>query len=143
MSYSKNTFRLLGKYSNGRRLLLNPAVGGSINSARYFSVIPFLGRILRLRYLFLGGAIGGGVAINNVSRHKVFIYLLNGLLIVSTPFIQKYEQFKSNLPDMTWMKDFLPEDAYNQLTNRFNNVYDSIHPPNLVLQGRNLILYET
>lgn len=43
---------------------------------------------------------------------------------------------------MTWMKDFLPEDAYNQLTSRFNNVYDSIHPPNLVLQGFNPILYE-
>lgn len=43
---------------------------------------------------------------------------------------------------MTWMKDFLPEDAYNQLTSRFNNVYDSIHPPNLVLHGRNIVLFE-
>lgn len=65
MSYSKSTFKLLGKYSNQRLLLLHKQNAGQ--AARYFSVVPILSRILKLRYLFLGGAIGGGVAINNVN----------------------------------------------------------------------------
>lgn len=48
-----------------RRLLMNNHVALR-QSARSFGVLPFFGRILKLRYLFLGSAVGGGVAIHNV-----------------------------------------------------------------------------
>jgi hypothetical protein len=64
MGYSRNTFKILGKYSS-RRLLLNK-YGVKSNSVRYFGVVPILSRLLKLRYLFLGSAVGGGVAIHNV-----------------------------------------------------------------------------
>lgn len=64
MGYSKSTFKILGKYSS-RRLLLNK-YGVKSNSVRYFSIVPVLGRLLKLRYLFLGSAVGGGVAVHNV-----------------------------------------------------------------------------
>ena len=67
MGYSKSTFKLFGKHSS-RRLLLNKyGVPSSGTTVRYLSILPFVGRILKLRYLFLGSAVGGGVAISNVS----------------------------------------------------------------------------
>jgi hypothetical protein len=71
MSYSRNnlkTLKLLGN-ANNRLILLNHkyAAPKAHLGIRYFSVVPILTRILRLRYLFLGGAVGGGVAISNVN----------------------------------------------------------------------------
>jgi len=64
MSYSKRTFKVLGKYSS-RKLLLNKYASNKL-PVRYFSIVPILSRVLKLRYLFLGSAVGGGVAIHNV-----------------------------------------------------------------------------
>lgn len=75
MSYSKGSaYKVLGKYE--RTLLRPPVLSNRMVAVRYLSVLPFLGRILRLRYLFLGGAIGGGVAINNVCSHCFSVFLL-------------------------------------------------------------------
>ena len=45
---------------------------------------------------------------------------------------QKYEQFKSNMPDIEWLKDYMPEDAFNQMSDKMKSIYETIHPPNLV-----------
>jgi hypothetical protein len=66
MSYSKGTIKLLGKYSN-RSLLLNKYANMQRISIRQLGILPIFGRLLKLRYLFLGTAVGGGVAIHNVS----------------------------------------------------------------------------
>ncbi|CAF0780463.1 unnamed protein product [Brachionus calyciflorus] len=102
MSYSK----ILNKSS--RRLLLNKNAVFSKHSVRGLGVLPFLGRLLKLRYLFLGSAVGGGVAIHN-----------------------KYENFRSNLPDFSWMKEFIPEDAYDRFYSKIRQTYDTVHSPNM------------
>ena len=65
MSFSKSTFRLLGKYTS-RKLLLNKYGLTQKTASRYMGIVPVLSRILKLRYLFLGTAVGGGVAVHNV-----------------------------------------------------------------------------
>ena len=68
MSYFKHTFKpftLLGIHPT-RRILQNKYGSPSSIAIRSFSVVPMLSRVLRLRYLFLGSAVGGGVAISNV-----------------------------------------------------------------------------
>lgn len=42
--------------------------------------------VLKLRYLVLGGAIGGGVTMN-----------------------KRYEEWKDGLPDMKWLEEVLPD----------------------------------
>lgn len=46
---------------------------------RHFSLLPILSRVLKLRYLFLGTAVGSGIAIQNVTSYS-FIELLNIIL---------------------------------------------------------------
>ena len=58
-----------------------------------------LGRLLKLRYILLTGAVGGGVTVH-----------------------QKYESFKDGLPDMSWMKYYLPEQE--QLDKIYQRVYE-------------------
>mgnify|MGYP001810604816 CR=1 FL=1 len=45
--------------------------------------------------------------------------------------IKKYENFKSNLPDFSFLKEFLPDETYSRFADRLNTFYDTIHPPNL------------
>jgi optic atrophy protein 1 len=68
-----------------------------------------LGRLLRLRYLVLTGAVGGGVTIH-----------------------QKYESFKDNLPDMGWMKEYLPEpEKLEQMVQRMRDFRRGLSMPDL------------
>ncbi|XP_076298769.1 dynamin-like GTPase OPA1, mitochondrial isoform X4 [Lasioglossum baleicum] len=71
-----------------RPLLSSPHVRYFGNPHRAYAM--FIGRILRgalkVRYLLLGGAVGGGVTLQ-----------------------KKYEQWKEVLPDMSWMDDLLPD----------------------------------
>ena len=66
MSYSRNTFRLLGKYSSRNLLLSKYGLTHRNANKRYLGIVPVLGRIFKLRYLFFGTAVGGGVAVHNV-----------------------------------------------------------------------------
>lgn len=44
------------------------------------------------------------------------------------------------MPDISWMKEFLSDEAYNNISHRLQDVYDTIHPPNLVSKQLNLLL---
>ena len=33
---------------------------------------------------------------------------------------------------MNWLKDFMPDDAFNKMSDKMKGIYDTIHPPNLV-----------
>lgn len=82
MSYSKNKFKLLGKYSS-RGLLLNKYGNSTKYASRYLSIVPLFSRILKLRYLFLGSAVGGGVAVHNVVFFfNFFCFITQKLLII-------------------------------------------------------------
>ncbi|XP_053977451.1 dynamin-like 120 kDa protein, mitochondrial [Hylaeus volcanicus] len=72
-----------------RPLLASPHVRYFGNPNRAYAM--FIGRVLRgalkIRYLLLGGAVGGGVTLQ-----------------------KKYEQWKEILPDMSWLDDILPNE---------------------------------
>ncbi len=70
MAYSSSMFRRIGIYSS-RRLLLNK-YGFNHRTTRFIGFVPILGRVFKLRYLFLGSAFGGGVAIHNVLSFNFF-----------------------------------------------------------------------
>ncbi|XP_076451675.1 dynamin-like GTPase OPA1, mitochondrial isoform X2 [Babylonia areolata] len=64
-----------------------------------------LRRFLKVRYLILTGAVGGGVAAN-----------------------QKLEELKQYLPDMEWLKDYIPEsDTLQQASESLRRMVSSIH----------------
>ncbi|XP_076652517.1 opa1 mitochondrial dynamin like GTPase isoform X2 [Halictus rubicundus] len=71
-----------------RPLLSSPHVRYFGNPNRTYAM--FVGRLLRgalkIRYLLLGGAVGGGMTLQ-----------------------KKYEQWKEVLPDMSWLDDLLPD----------------------------------
>lgn len=57
-------------------------------------VLRSLTRLTRLRYIVLGGAVGGGATLHN-----------------------KYEDWKDNLPDAKWLRDYLP--SSDEVAQRF------------------------
>lgn len=60
--------------------------------------------VLKLRYLVLGGAIGGGVTLN-----------------------KRYEEWKDGLPDMKWLEEVLPDnEKWGQFTKSLLAVKDSV-----------------
>lgn len=65
--------------------------------------IPLLGRLLKLRYLLFGSAVGGGYAIHN-----------------------KYNEIKNALPDVFWIHDILPEDVVSKVSESYSNILSSI-----------------
>ena len=36
------------------------------------------------------------------------------------------------MPDLSWMKEFLPEDSYDRVYSKIKNTYDTVHSPNIV-----------
>lgn len=67
-------------------------------------VLGALGRFLKLRYLILTGAIGGGVAANKT-----------------------VESWKQYMPDLEWMKDLMPEkDSLDKFTKPFRGAKEKI-----------------
>ncbi|XP_033332567.2 opa1 mitochondrial dynamin like GTPase isoform X2 [Megalopta genalis] len=89
-----------------RPLLASPHVRYFGNPNRAYAM--FIGRILRgalkIRYLLLGGAVGGGVTLQ-----------------------KKYEQWKEVLPDMSWLDDFLPKNKeWQNFRGTLMTVKDSI-----------------
>ena len=61
-----NSIGLLKKKA-GKKLLLDPQTQLVLrNPKSFFSVATLLSRVLKLRYLVFGSAVGGGIAIHNV-----------------------------------------------------------------------------
>ena len=80
MSYSRNTFRLLGKYSSHNLLLSKYDLAHRNSNRRFLGIVPtVLGRIFKLRYLFIGTAVGGGVAINNVTLNRISFIIMSSI----------------------------------------------------------------
>ncbi|CAF1170069.1 unnamed protein product [Rotaria sordida] len=76
--------------------------------------MAFLFRLLRLRYLIFGTAVGGGYA-----AHK------------------KYKDFKEALPDLSWMKEYMPEETVDNLTKHLSDLANSVSLPDTTnLQDR-------
>jgi len=69
-------------------------------------VVRILRGALKLRYLVLGGAIGGGVSLSKVSFASYITAYMVGNLIC---FLQKYEDWKDGLPDFKWLEDAMPQ----------------------------------
>ncbi|CAF2408369.1 unnamed protein product [Rotaria sp. Silwood2] len=68
--------------------------------------MAYLLRLLRLRYLIFGTAVGGGYA-----AHK------------------KYKDIKEALPDLSWMKEYMPEESVDALTKRLSDLANSVSLP--------------
>lgn len=71
-------------WSSSRRLLVVPKISAQRRGFGMF-VARFLKGALKLRYLVLGGAVGGGMTLQN-----------------------KYQQWKDSLPDISWLDSYLP-----------------------------------
>nr|XP_019527070.2 dynamin-like 120 kDa protein, mitochondrial isoform X1 [Aedes albopictus] len=91
-----------------QEFLRGPKFGGYqyYQSSRGYGML--VGRVLRgvlkLRYLVLGGAIGGGVTLN-----------------------KRYEEWKDGLPDMKWLEEVLPDnEKWGQFTKSLLAVKDSV-----------------
>ncbi|XP_029044221.1 dynamin-like 120 kDa protein, mitochondrial isoform X4 [Osmia bicornis bicornis] len=89
-----------GRYNRiYRPLLASPHVRYFGNPNRTYAM--FIGRVLRgalkIRYLLLGGAVGGGVTLQ-----------------------KKYEQLKEVMPDMGWLDDILPDEK------RWKNIHNKL-----------------
>ncbi|CAF3280429.1 unnamed protein product [Rotaria socialis] len=83
--------------------------------------MSFLLRLLRLRYLIFGTAVGGGYAAR-----------------------KKYQDIKDALPDLSWMKEYVPEETVDNFTKRLADLADSISFPDTTnLQDRVKQLQET
>ena len=68
-----------------------------------FQVPTIVRSVLKIRYLLLGGALGGGASL-----------------------AKQYEEWKKNLPDTDWMKDLIPDIDINKITGDMRRVQDSI-----------------
>ncbi|GAB1600130.1 dynamin-like 120 kDa protein, mitochondrial isoform X1 [Argonauta hians] len=87
----------------------------AVSSSRQIGIIiRIAGRLLKLRYIVLGGTIGGGYTIT-----------------------KKYEEFKEQLPDTSWLHDYLPKqehiDKLRDLSNSFREQTAQIKLPELEL----------
>ncbi|XP_067005370.2 dynamin-like GTPase OPA1, mitochondrial isoform X2 [Anabrus simplex] len=97
-----STMRNLGKPLP----LLAPYLTYRIVPSRNFAMV--IGRVLRgmlkIRYLVLGGAVGGGMTLQ-----------------------KSYEQWKENLPDMKWLDEYLPDtEQWNSLRSSFMDMREKV-----------------
>ncbi|XP_072933806.1 dynamin-like GTPase OPA1, mitochondrial [Epargyreus clarus] len=90
----------------GRSLLLRKPVDTShVQKRKYGMLVARAVRgILKIRYLVLGGAVGGGMTLN-----------------------KKYAEWKDGLPDMGWLNELLPDnDQWNRFTDSLLTAKDRI-----------------
>ncbi|KAJ2939069.1 hypothetical protein O0L34_g10258 [Tuta absoluta] len=91
---------------SGRSLLLRKPIDTShVQKRRYgFLVARAIRGVLKIRYLVLGGAVGGGMTLN-----------------------KKYAEWKEGLPDMGWLNDLLPdEQQWDRFTTTLISAKDNI-----------------
>jgi hypothetical protein len=129
MNRSYKSFKLLGQSSQTRALLFKEIPTTNLPK-RHFSLIPIFSRVLRLRYLFLGTAVGGGIALKNVTELSKFYLIINSSHHLHS--FKKYEDFKDSMPDISWMKQFMDEDTFERVANKMKNIYDMINPEQTV-----------
>ncbi|XP_011259398.1 dynamin-like 120 kDa protein, mitochondrial isoform X2 [Camponotus floridanus] len=107
-----NTRKLMsGKFSrHSRPLLASPQLRYFANPHRGYAMVVarVLRGVLKIRYLLLGGAVGGGVTLQ-----------------------KKYEEWKEGLPDVKWIQNLIPNENQWQnfresLMTLKNNVNDKI-----------------
>uniref|UniRef100_A0A2S2Q5E1 Dynamin-like protein n=1 Tax=Sipha flava TaxID=143950 RepID=A0A2S2Q5E1_9HEMI len=78
--------------------------------SRNFTVMRVLSSLLKIRYLFISGAIGSGVAVS-----------------------KKYQEIMDSLPDLHWIKDVLPDDKQLKIIqDSLNSIFDDMKNVNLV-----------
>ena len=78
-----------------------------MNRRQLGSLARAFGKLLRIRYLVLTGVVGSGVAIN-----------------------QKYESLKEYIPDLEWMKDYIPEsETLDKIKHNVLKAFNSVHLP--------------
>ncbi|KAJ8705907.1 hypothetical protein PYW07_010684 [Mythimna separata] len=90
----------------GRSVLLHKPIDTShVQRRKYGMLVARAVRgLLKVRYLVLGGAVGGGMTLN-----------------------KKYAEWKDGLPDMGWLNDLLPDnDQWNQFTTTLINAKEKI-----------------
>ncbi|XP_058118863.1 dynamin-like 120 kDa protein, mitochondrial [Anopheles ziemanni] len=95
-------------YYRQQEFLRPPNASGWQYSHQHRNYGMLLGRVLRgvlkLRYLVLGGAIGGGVTLN-----------------------KRYEEWKDGLPDMKWLEEVLPDnEKWANFTKSLLTVKDAV-----------------
>ncbi|KFB35872.1 dynamin [Anopheles sinensis] len=95
-------------YYRHQEFLRPPNASGWQYSHQHRNYGMLLGRVLRgvlkLRYLVLGGAIGGGVTLN-----------------------KRYEEWKDGLPDMKWLEEVLPDnEKWANFTKSLLTVKDAV-----------------
>lgn len=91
---------------NGRSMLLRrPIDPRHIQSRKYGMLVARAVRgLLKIRYIVLGGAVGGGMTLN-----------------------KKYEEWKDGLPDMGWLNELLPDnEQWGKFTTTLINAKDVI-----------------
>ena len=93
---------------------LNPAAN---QQSRNFFVGRIIRGALKIRYLLLTGAVGGGLSLQQVKFDDVGQQrtTLQGSFLSSSS--QSYEKWKENLPDTQWIQDLFPSqkvDAYRE-----------------------------
>ncbi|KAJ9575639.1 hypothetical protein L9F63_007500, partial [Diploptera punctata] len=99
-----------------RPILVSVSPNQQIVSTRGYAMI--VARILRgalkIRYLILGGAVGGGITLQKT-----------------------YEQWKENLPDMTWIDEYLPKsEQWTAFRGTLMDIKDRMITLNLKLDPR-------
>ncbi|KAF0741193.1 dynamin-like 120 kDa protein, mitochondrial isoform X1, partial [Aphis craccivora] len=72
--------------------------------SRHFSMIRVLNSILKLRYLVIGSAVGGGVSVS-----------------------KKYQEWKDSLPDLSWLDDIFPNNnVANTIQTSLKSIMDTM-----------------
>ncbi|XP_049882110.1 dynamin-like 120 kDa protein, mitochondrial isoform X2 [Pectinophora gossypiella] len=91
---------------SGRSLLLRKPIDTSLVQKRRYGmlVVRAVRGMLKIRYLLLGGAVGGGMTLN-----------------------KKYSEWKDGLPDMGWLNDMLPDnEQWDRFTTTLISAKDKI-----------------
>ncbi|KPM08176.1 dynamin-like protein 120 kDa protein, mitochondrial-like protein [Sarcoptes scabiei] len=109
MLSSKRSLFLVSSASRYRNLLaLNSKINRNnwliIQNRSFISMVGVLRSVLKIRYIILGSAVGGGIHVNN-----------------------KYNEFKDKLPSFDWIKDLIPDpDKQSILRNSLINLKEKI-----------------
>ncbi|KAG8232089.1 hypothetical protein J437_LFUL012449, partial [Ladona fulva] len=98
------------KHSRSELLKVNPSFQNYTSSRGVaMVVVRILRGVLKVRYLLLGGAVGGGMTLK-----------------------KSYESWKDSLPDMTWLEEYLPppekmeafKESMAALQNKFKDSFE-------------------
>ncbi|XP_060875798.1 dynamin-like 120 kDa protein, mitochondrial isoform X2 [Metopolophium dirhodum] len=103
-TYSHNQQRSMSHIMQ-RRMDRNPLF--KINNpqlSRHFAIMRVLSSVLKLRYLVIGSAVGGGVSVS-----------------------KKYQEWKDSLPDLSWLEDIFPNNNIaNTIQTSLKSILDTV-----------------